>query len=90
MAKKEEIKATIENAEPVIYIGPSIPNRIAKHALYRGETPQYIKKLKAEIKGLEHLFVKVSSLKDANEKLNDKTSYLSVIYAQVANQKGVK
>lgn len=91
MAKKEELKTVheVRQQESIIYIGPTIPNRIAKYALFCGGRPKIIGELK-EVTGIEHLFVDVSDLNAAKEKLKDKTNYLSVIYDAVDKKWGEK
>lgn len=83
MAKKEV-------QEPIIYIGPTIPNRINQYALFSDGLPRFVDELKQEVKGIEHLFKGVSKMNEAKAKLEDKTSYLSVIYADVEKKWGAK
>lgn len=92
MAKKEELKVESKEVEqtkePIIYVGPTIQNKIVQYALFSNGLPKFVEDLKQETKGFEHLLVGVSKLNEAKEMLKDKTSYLSNIYAEVAKKWG--
>lgn len=81
---KKQVKEEVKKEEPVIYIGPTIPNRIKQYTVYKG-VPASVEELKKEIPELKHLFVNVSKLNESKAKLSDETSYLSVIYNTVAS-----
>lgn len=93
MAKKEEVniesKEVVKMQEPIIYVGPTIANKINRYALFSNGLPKFVEDLKQETKGFEHLLVGVSKLNEAKEMLKDKTSYLSNIYVEVAKKWGV-
>lgn len=67
---------------PVAYIGPNLPGgKLFQFAVFRNGKPAYVQQLIEECSALKFLFVPVSRLSVARQKLSDKTS---VEYAKFA------